>query len=626
MDSFQNLIHRIEVGGGMRYVRIGLAALAIVFLTVGYNWRAFRNMNTLEAMDAAQLARNISEGKGYTTLFVRPLSIYVLRRAHDNERVATDLNLVTDTGQLKGMHPDLANPPVYPVVLAGLMKFLPFNYTADTTHPFWSTPAGRGGRAFWRYEPDFLISAFNQLLFFVVIIAVFFWARRLFEPNIAWLSAILLLGTELFWRFSVSGLSTMLLLLLLVAVVWCLTLFDEETREPKWGNAALPVLAGLAGLFVGLGALTRYSFGWLIIPVAAFVIIFSTRQRIAAGAAVVCAFLLLLTPWVVRNYSVCGLPFGTASYTVLEGTPVFPENKLQRSLNPDFTEVSTGAIWQKIMNNTRQIFQNDLPKLGGNWVNAFFLVGLLVAFQNPLVRRMRYFVVVCGLVLAIAQIMGRTQLSEDSPDINSENLLILLVPFILVYGASLFYMLLEQISFSMRELRYAALGLFVVLACLPMLLTFLPPKTNPVVYPYRPDLIQEGASFLNENELAMSDIPWGMAWYGRRQCVWLTLNPQSDFFAINDYQKSVSFLYLTSASLDRQPSSQWIPPWQIVDGKFASLDVPGDWGSWNYLALRARLDKDLQVAFPLKNKVYPTLLPNQLMLSDPEHLKRMRQR
>jgi len=108
--------------------------------------------------------------------------------------------------------------------------------------------------------------------------------------------------------------------------------------------------------------------------------------------------------------------------------------------------------------------------------------------------------------------------------------------------------------------------------------------------------------------------------------VWLTLNPQSDFFAINDYQKSVSFLYLTSASLDRQPSSQWIPPWQIVDGKFASLDVPGDWGSWNYLALRARLDKDLQVAFPLKNKVYPTLLPNQLMLSDPEHLKRMRQR
>ena len=47
---------------------------------MGYNWRAFRNMSTLEAMDAAQLGRNIARGKGYTTLFVRPLSIYLLRK------------------------------------------------------------------------------------------------------------------------------------------------------------------------------------------------------------------------------------------------------------------------------------------------------------------------------------------------------------------------------------------------------------------------------------------------------------------------------------------------------------------------------------------------------------------
>jgi len=85
---------------------------------------------------------------------------------------------VADLAQLRNMHPDLANPPVYPVLLAGLMKVLPFDYTITTTKPFWSN-AGR----FWRFQPDFIIAAFNQLLFLTVITLVFFLARRLFDPG-----------------------------------------------------------------------------------------------------------------------------------------------------------------------------------------------------------------------------------------------------------------------------------------------------------------------------------------------------------------------------------------------------------------------------------------------------------
>ena len=60
----QDILHRLEVGGGSRFFRVGLAVLAVVLLTVGYNWRAFRNMATQEAMDTAQVARNIAQGKG----------------------------------------------------------------------------------------------------------------------------------------------------------------------------------------------------------------------------------------------------------------------------------------------------------------------------------------------------------------------------------------------------------------------------------------------------------------------------------------------------------------------------------------------------------------------------------
>src|SRR5439155_19125342 len=97
--------------------------------------------------------------------------------------------------EIKDRHPDLANPPVYPFVLAGLMKVLPFDYAIPVTgkpKPFWSNEG-----KFWRYQPDFLISVFNQLLFFAVIVLVFFLARQLFDLRTARLSAILLFTTDL---------------------------------------------------------------------------------------------------------------------------------------------------------------------------------------------------------------------------------------------------------------------------------------------------------------------------------------------------------------------------------------------------------------------------------------------
>ena len=102
----QDIIHQIEVGSSYRYVRIGLIVLLVGLFMFLYDWRAFRNMATQEAMDSAQVARNLSQGKGFTTLCVRPLSIFLVKR-HNEQR-----GLTTDAAQLRGMHPALANPPV----------------------------------------------------------------------------------------------------------------------------------------------------------------------------------------------------------------------------------------------------------------------------------------------------------------------------------------------------------------------------------------------------------------------------------------------------------------------------------------------------------------------------------
>ena len=605
MPVLQDLLHKLEVGGGMRYLRVGLALLGVVLLTVGYNWRAFRNMSTQEAMDAAQLARNIAQGKGYTTLFIRPFSIHLVKKRNLERQGVQAVGKAADLAQLRGMHPDLANPPVYPVVLAGLMKVLPFDYTISTTKPFWSN-SGR----FWRFKPDFIIALFNQLLFLAVITLVFFLARRLFDPGVAWLAVGLLLGTELFWRFSVSGLSTMLLMVIFLGLVWCVSLLEQETRVPKWGPYGILVLAGLTGVMAGLGGLTRYAFGWLIIPVLVFLILFGGQRRVVLALIALAAFAAVMAPWVVRNYSVSGKPFGTATYAVVETTMLYPENRLQRSLEPDFSRLYIMAFWLKLNTNLRQIVTGELPKLGGSWITAFFLVGLLIGFRNPAVTRLRYFLLGCVLVLALAQALGRTQLSDESPEINSENLLVLLGPLVLVYGVSLFYLLLEQMRLPLRQLRYVVIGIFSLVVCLPMVFAFLPPKTTPVVYPpYFPPAIQTVAGWLKEKELAMSDIPWAVAWYGQRQCVWLTLkctpdakdpNAHEDFFAINDYQKPINALYLTPQTMDARFLTQWIRAGEQ---------------SWGSFVLESMVKKKVPEYFPLSES-QAGWLPEQLVLAD----------
>jgi hypothetical protein len=124
MPSVQELIHRFEQGGG-RAPRIVFAVLVIGILMLGYNWRGFRNLGTQEAMDAAQVGRNLAEGRGFTTQFVRPISIYLVKKHNQDRMQPTAEDTSPDYAQLEGLHPDLANPPVYPLVLAGLMKVLP---------------------------------------------------------------------------------------------------------------------------------------------------------------------------------------------------------------------------------------------------------------------------------------------------------------------------------------------------------------------------------------------------------------------------------------------------------------------------------------------------------------------
>jgi 4-amino-4-deoxy-L-arabinose transferase-like glycosyltransferase len=420
----------------------------------------------------------------------------------------------------------------------------------------------------------------------VVVVLTFFIGRKLFDASVARFSAGLVLGCELLWRFSVSGLSTMLLMLIFLGLTWCILRIEQVASDSKPEPRRLLHMAIIVGLLAGVGALTRYAFGWIIIPVALFLFFFGGQRRASNMLAVLGAFVLVLAPWVVRNFVISGTPFGTAGFSIVEGTMVFPGFQLERSLHPDLSS----ALWltpyvHKLLQNTHTILRDALPRLGGSWASLLFLVGLLLSFRSAAVRRMRYFLLMCLAVFIMVQALGQTQLSEESPEVNSENLLVLFTPLVFIYGVSLFLTLLDQMTLPAQGGRSLVKVVFVGLCCAPMIFALLPPKTVPVVYPpYYPPDIQRAAGWMRGDELMMSDVPWAIAWYGQRQCVWLTLNAQDDFYAINDL-KPVQALYLTPKTMD--------------DKLFSNMGL-GMQNSWGSFVANAVVQRQIPGNFPLR--------------------------
>ena len=570
----QQWIHHWEVGAGAQLLKIAAAVLGFAVLAGLFDALARQVFFSEEAMETAQLARNLARGKGYTTQSIRPLSICLLQRGGAPGQAAQILRQPV---------PDLDTPPVYPALLAGLMAVLPFDFTATQ---------------YWSYQPERWITVFNQVLFFVAALLLFRLARRLFDARVAWLSALLFAGSDLFWKFTAAGLSTLWLVVVLLALVWCLTLLQE--REAGAPGVSSVVLAAWAGVLAGIGALSRYAFGWMILPVLLFLALAAPRRRGRLCAAAAISFLVVMGPWVARNLVLSQSCFGTAGYALLQQTPPFPDDSLERSfdLQSGLRRVGPLDVVDKFLANAQEMWRDDLPRLGGNWVSAFFLVGLLMPFRNPALGRLRVFLLCAIALLFIAQAAGRTHLSADAPELNSENLLALLAPLVFVFGVSLFYTLLDQLNLPTVDARGAVIGGFVLITCAPLWMSLLLAQGSAPDSPYSPARIQWVARWMGPGDLMASDVPGAVAWYGDRQCGWLPLDDDQEFFHFNGL-KPLKAVYLTQRTTNERFLSQ-----MTVNPK-----------SWGHFIFECMAHGEVPAGFPL-TKAPLGFLPDQMLLSD----------
>jgi 4-amino-4-deoxy-L-arabinose transferase-like glycosyltransferase len=564
--ALQGWIHRFEEGSGVRIVKAVALGIAVLGLALTFNLRNFKNFSAPEAMDQAQLARNIAEGRGFTTEFIRPLSLFLLRQKGGDMR-------------LKEAQPDISNPPVYPWLLAGLMHVVSFDYTVP------------GAKTFRTFQPEIIIAWFNEFWFLVMLGLAFWLAKRLFDEFVAWITVLLLAGTNLLWQFNISGLSTNVLLVIALIVSHLVISVEEGGRERAWSPAKLTLFALIAGIVIGLGCLTRYSFGWLFFPAVIYLGIFADRSRFLVCLALAAGFVAVTSPWLSRNHQLSGKLFGTAQLAVHAESDRFTGNRLERALLPvnpatpaDLNKVEVDEYWQKLGPNLARIIQNDLPKFGGSWAAAFCFASLFLRLKNPALARFRIFLLLSLITMAMVQALGKTWLTSISPEINSENLLIIFAPAAYVFAAGTFAILLDGMEVTFPPMRRFISGIFVAIVSLPLLFAIWSP-TSPFAYPpYYPPVIHDDAGFLAEKELMMSDVPWAVAWYGRRPCVWLTWDLGSDYQEIHR-QRAIHALYLTTLTMDQ---------------KFVPQLLGGDDWAWGQFAVDAVVKEEIPTGFPLK--------------------------
>lgn len=542
-SKIQDIVYNVDVGIGLRLIKLGLYLLVMFSVMVIYTATQFRGLKDAEAMDLAQVGRNLMMQGRFVTQCIRPASMwYLIEHTQKND-------------PLVRQHPDILHPPLYPALLAAGFKMFESSLSAE--------------RASRTFPPEqWVVVPMGHLCTMATGILVFLLARRLFDPRVALLSLTLFFLSDAVWSMSISGLGIPLATLLTTATFYCaLVAIGRHPEERTLLGWLIPTV--LAGLLCGLAVLTRYG-AIVLAPAVALLLGWSFRPK---GWTVALVFLAtaaaVVTPWLVRNLVVSGGLLGLAPYTALNGMDPVLDNVFERTLAQDLRMGAVvTALQGKLMAGLAAIYQNQLRTLGDGFLTAFFLTTFFYSFAREQVRRLRWCVAL-GIVLLmiIAAFFGQA----------TARLLHVFWPFALLYGVGFFYILLDRMQLRIPLLRMGVTAAFLLLAALPLIFTLLPPRAGVPYPPYFPPYISHVCRMLKPDELLCTDMPWATAWYGNRNSLLLPATVD-EFYEINDYTRRISGIYFTTITRDREyvrtlrtgPYRTWF---DILEGRIPS-DFP----------------------------------------------------
>ena len=509
-DKLQRLVNSLSQGAGLSVLRGFLFLVMILAIFGTYRASRFRGLKRPEAMEAAQLARGLSEGHGFRTFCIRPADLWLLR----GRPVQKDI-------------PDVRQAPLYPLLLSWCFRLARPDFESEP-------------KAFSFAPERRVIVPLGILLSAATAALVFLLARGLFNKPAALASTFVFLTTDSMLSDSISGTAMPLIALLTTAAVWAAVTTVKCRHEARDSLSwVIPLIA--CALIAGLTALVGYRMLVLLPVLAAFLWLNVERGRLVTVAVMVLIAMAVVAPWLARNVTVSGKLFGMAPYTSLNSTAFFADDAFDRESEPDVRVMKVvPALKLKFASNLRRFYDFDLRTVGSGMAICLFLVSFLVPHDDEVVRTLRGCLGIGLLLLLVASAFCGTA-----------ELLRSFLPMITICGVGFaFELVSERTGWPDAYWQPLLTAWLVVLTAIPLLLNvFGTPATLPYP-PCFPPFARYVCSLIEPEETVCTDIPWATAWYGNRRSLLL---PQTtdDLLRVHTNQLPVAGIYLTTRTGDK---------------------------------------------------------------------------
>jgi cbb3-type cytochrome oxidase subunit 3 len=485
-------------------IRRSLFFIVLIILTLGNLFTLFRGLNSPQAMDQAQIAREIARGNGFATKMIRPVAYY---QAEKTARRTVPLQGFQDT----------YHSPLNPLLNAAVLKLI----GADKPNS-WQMSDNE-----MVYPLDRVIASVCTLFFLIAIGVNYLLISRIFDPKIAGVCAILMLFCEVFWNYSLSGLPQMLMLLLFSCGLYFAYRATEASTEGR--IAMTPAI--VAGIFFTLLALTHWMTVWISLGYILYAAI-AFRPRGIVGISILGLLLVAGIGPMIRNIDITGSPFGTAFLTLYNGLGNGTETTVMRNSDLEAEPLVLDGLIAKVLRTTLTQATDIVPLLAGIVVAPLFFLALLHPFKRKSIADFRWAI----LLMWISAAFGLAFFGISTRPLDPNQLHLLFAPIMTAYGLAFISILWTRLDFvgSTPMLQNVHHFIIVGICALPLVLS-LPSKVRTGMHLsnrggvphwppyYAPALNNESGvkGFTTPKQVVFSDQPWAVAWYADRISIWL---------------------------------------------------------------------------------------------------------
>ena len=474
----------------------------------------YRGLNQAEAMDMAQIARQIARGEGFTSKFIRPIDAWDFSQESDramNEEDGKKLDF--------DRFPEANHAPVYPYVLAAAIKLTGYDdfegkrMDADKTNI---------------YAGDRVISSTSTVFFLVALVLAYTLLARMFDEIVAATTVAFMGLSELMLQYALSGLPHTLMLCFILAAMHCLLSAIRADQHLDTRKTILWVCA--AFVFISLLCLTNYMCVWAALGLLVFCgIFFRPYGMYAAIGAGILAFLVLL-PTAILLSPVGGIE-RQIIHGVFNGFGSSGEETLMRTASTSAIAFNSANFFLRLLGYTFAQFNSMYINMGAIFTVPFFLLSLFNKFRKTTVEKTKWAV----LLMWVCACLGMALFGE-SKSISESQLAPLFSPFFAAYGAAMVFVLLGRMQLGTAFNAVRALTIAGMLLVSSGLFLFQLPKQLymgiwtsargiPHFPPYYPAAMNGKLhEMTNDKEIVVTDQPWAVAWYADRKAMWMPLS------------------------------------------------------------------------------------------------------